>query len=94
MDGHRVGPVQLWALGVTDRKVAGKAIVKALQSKGAAGANETLFQVLTLVRDACFAAVDCNGNQVVDSCDIVNGGSLDCDFDGTPDEWRAWKTSQ
>ncbi|MEQ8273947.1 MAG: hypothetical protein RMA76_06825 [Deltaproteobacteria bacterium] len=42
--------------------------------------------VLTLVRNACFAAVDCNGNQVVDSCDIVNGGSLDCDSDGTPDE--------
>jgi MYXO-CTERM domain-containing protein len=42
--------------------------------------------LLTLVRSACFAAVDCNENFVVDSCDIVSGGSLDCDADGVPDE--------
>lgn len=45
--------------------------------------------MLTLVQSACFSAVDCNGNQVVDSCDIAGGASADCDGDGVPDECQA-----
>jgi hypothetical protein len=32
------------------------------------------------------ALVDCNGNQIADSCDIARGGSLDLNGNGVPDE--------
>lgn len=32
------------------------------------------------------ALPDCNGNGVIDSCDIANGFSRDCNHDGVPDE--------
>jgi hypothetical protein len=32
------------------------------------------------------AAGDCNGNGIVDACDIISGTSLDMDMDGVPDE--------
>jgi len=33
--------------------------------------------------------VDCNNNQLIDSCDIASGASVDGDRDGTPDECEA-----
>ncbi|MEO0651543.1 MAG: integrin alpha, partial [Planctomycetota bacterium] len=39
--------------------------------------------------DDCFAtdpALDCNGNGVLDVCEIADGTAIDCDGDGRPDE--------
>ncbi len=72
--------------GVIDRAVSLANGTGGVHQRTTAADADIPRSVLTLVRNACFAAVDCNGNQVVDSCDIVQGGSTDCDFDGTPDE--------
>ncbi|TNF32467.1 MAG: hypothetical protein EP329_10105, partial [Deltaproteobacteria bacterium] len=39
-----------------------------------------------VVRRACFAANDCNGNDVPDVCDVAAGSSPDCDGNQHPDE--------
>ncbi|NBQ14466.1 MAG: hypothetical protein EBU31_07610, partial [Proteobacteria bacterium] len=38
------------------------------------------------IGDACDTSVDCNGNNVADSCDIYSGMSNDADSNGIPDE--------
>ncbi|MGB1070301.1 MAG: HYR domain-containing protein [Planctomycetota bacterium] len=45
-----------------------------------------LVAVTTFVGAQCDPAVDCNGNGVLDSCDIADHNSDDCDGDGIPDE--------
>ncbi len=48
MHGHRVGPVQRWTLWVAHRQVAGKAVVKTLQSESPASGDQALLAVLPL----------------------------------------------
>lgn len=38
------------------------------------------------IDDDCDTIVDCNGNEIPDSCDIDSGFSMDADGDGIPDE--------
>ena len=45
-----------------------------------------LVAVTTFVGAQCDPVVDCNGNGVLDSCDIADHNSDDCDGDGIPDE--------
>ena len=42
--------------------------------------------IVDLVVTACKAFTDCNGNGVLDECDIASGVSTDADGDGVPDE--------
>ena len=42
--------------------------------------------ILAIVLDACFAFSDCNGNGVLDVCDLAAGTSLDVNLNGVPDE--------
>lgn len=52
MHAHRVGPVQFGPLRVADCQMAGEAVVKALQRKGAAGGDQAFLAVLAFCRDA------------------------------------------
>ena len=45
-----------------------------------------LVAVTTFAGAQCDPVVDCNGNGVLDSCDIADHNSDDCDGDGIPDE--------
>ncbi|MHC5006375.1 MAG: dockerin type I domain-containing protein, partial [Planctomycetota bacterium] len=49
-------------------------------------ADDIAEAIRNLVLDACFAASDCNGNGVLDSCDIDNNTSDDDNGNGIPDE--------
>jgi hypothetical protein len=42
--------------------------------------------VRTSAQITVIPGTDCNGNEIVDSTDIANGTSLDCDANGLPDE--------
>ena len=40
----------------------------------------------TRVTSPTGTSVDCNGNGILDACDLASGTSLDCDANGIPDE--------
>ena len=42
--------------------------------------------IVDLVRDACAAFTDCNGNGTFDECDLADGTSQDTNGNGIPDE--------
>jgi len=66
---------------------AGVAFIQVYE--GSSPLQSQLYRISIAVQASCTGLPDCNGNAVLDSCDIANGTSLDTDADGVPDECQS-----
>jgi hypothetical protein len=57
--------------------------------EGSSPLQSQLYRISISVQASCLGLPDCNGNGVLDSCDVANGTSEDGDGDGVPDECQS-----